>query len=283
MSADCSWLFGLPQAVLLRCCGLRPVVHAGPRQCCRGSCTPGLCIVRSSECWCAHKLTSVLNVRPVMCCYLHWMSAPAAHLAAKGQCVEFIWDEGGIIYADGVPPLTRLPVALVATAEKFYQVGRPAAECRGPQPCMCFVLLQHHSHAVHWASAQPASLVLAVLQYFEPWSAVPCRQRATSPPVQEGPAAAPAPHPSCCCCVLSWCRLQSVNVTLHSSGGHSSMPPIDGSSIGARLASFLSSLTASPPTPRLVSPTRELVEGLLQLGGPWLALLARLVKVGQGD
>lgn len=79
----------------------------------------------------------------------------------------------------------------------------------------------------------------------------------------------------------AWCCvLQEVEVTLHSSGGHSSMPPIDGSSIGARLGSFLSAMTASPPAPRLVSPTREFLEGLVELSGPWLALLVRVVKVG---
>lgn len=52
-----------------------------------------------------------------MCCVC------AGKLAAEGQQLEFIWDEGGIIYADGMPPLTSLPVALVAAAEKFYQVG----------------------------------------------------------------------------------------------------------------------------------------------------------------
>ncbi len=61
------------------------------------------------------------------------------------------------------------------------------------------------------------------------------------------------------------------------------MPPADGSSIGARLGAFLSSLTASPPTPRLVSPTREMINGLLQLSGPWIRLLARLIKVGAGQ
>lgn len=90
------------------------------------------------------------------------------------------------------------------------------------------------------------------------------------------------------CCIVLWLGplLQSVGVTLHSPGGHSSMPPVDSSSIGARLGAFLSSLTASPPAPRLVSPTRELVEGGLQLSGPWQRLLARLVtkvSVGYGE
>lgn len=47
----------------------------------------------------------------------------AGKLAAQGQQLEFIWDEGGTIYRDGLFPLTKLPVALVATAEKLYQVS----------------------------------------------------------------------------------------------------------------------------------------------------------------
>jgi hypothetical protein len=57
------------------------------------------------------------------------------------------------------------------------------------------------------------------------------------------------------------------------------MPPIDGSSIGSRLGSFLSALSASPPPPRLVSPTREFLEGLVGLSSPYLALLLRAIKV----
>jgi hypothetical protein len=82
----------------------------------------------------------------------------------------------------------------------------------------------------------------------------------------------------CCTCVAL--VLQQVTVTLESSGGHSSMPPIDGSSIGDRLGAFLSAMTASPPPPHLVAPTRELLEGLLDLAGSRLAVLARIVKVG---
>jgi hypothetical protein len=51
------------------------------------------------------------------------MCCAAAKLAASGAHLEFIWDEGGMIIAEGMPPFTHLPVALVATAEKFYQVG----------------------------------------------------------------------------------------------------------------------------------------------------------------
>jgi hypothetical protein len=54
--------------------------------------------------------------RAVSCC-------AAAKLASNGKRLEFIWDEGGTIFAGGMPPFTHLPIALVATAEKFYQVG----------------------------------------------------------------------------------------------------------------------------------------------------------------
>lgn len=65
----------------------------------------------------------------MLCCALLFCDTArcvAAKLAASGTRLEFIWDEGGMIYAEGMPPFTHLPVALVATAEKFYQVGRLA-------------------------------------------------------------------------------------------------------------------------------------------------------------
>jgi hypothetical protein len=54
-----------------------------------------------------------------MCC------APclAAKLQSEGVSLDFIWDEGGTVYSEGVPPFTHLPVALVATAEKLYQAS----------------------------------------------------------------------------------------------------------------------------------------------------------------
>jgi hypothetical protein len=74
--------------------------------------------------------------------------------------------------------------------------------------------------------------------------------------------------------------LQGVKVTINSRGGHSSMPPVNGDSIGARLGAFLSAMTESPPAPRLESPTKDLVEGLLQLpDASRNPLLASLFKV----
>ncbi len=32
--------------------------------------------------------------------------------------LDFVIDEGGVIIRDGLPPLTRVPIALVGTAEK---------------------------------------------------------------------------------------------------------------------------------------------------------------------
>jgi hypothetical protein len=208
----------------------------------------------------------------VLCrlCCAAVLTSCAGKLAAQGQQLEFIWDEGGTIYRDGLPPLTHLPVALVATAEKLYQVG---GVLRGSRLCLTF----------RWMLC---------------WR--PCKQTVGCRRVN-GCYAGGCLHAEgasgCACsrCVLAHSRtlcllgtpthslllllLQEVAVTIHASGGHSSMPPIDGSSIGTRLGSFLSALSASPPTPRLVSPTRELVEGLVTLAGPWLALLLRLVKV----
>lgn len=72
-------------------------------------------------------------------------------------------------------------------------------------------------------------------------------------------------------------------MTLMAAGGHSAVPPIDRSSVSARLADFLSAFTASPPATRLVSPTREFLEGLTELAAPGLALILRLIKVWWGD
>lgn len=73
--------------------------------------------------------------------------------------------------------------------------------------------------------------------------------------------------------------LQTVEVTLHAPGGHSSMPRSD--DMGARVGAFLSAMTASPPPPRLVSPTREFVLGLADLSAsPWLAIVSKLGTVG---
>lgn len=117
----------------------------------------------------------------------------AARLEASGVELEMIWDEGSGILADGVPPFTRAPVALLATSEKSYQ---------------------------------------------------------------------------------------TVQVTLSSAGGHSSMPPVDGSTIAGRLGRLLTAVTASPAVPRLVSPTREFLIALGQEARPWVGpLLALAVRV----
>lgn len=54
-------------------------------------------------------------------------------------------------------------------------------------------------------------------------------------------------------------------VTLSSTGGHSSMPPTDGSSIGDRLARFLSAMRANPGPTELFEPTSDFVAGLGRL------------------
>lgn len=39
-------------------------------------------------------------------------------LQEGGVQLDFVIDEGGVIIRDGLPPLTRVPIALVGTAEK---------------------------------------------------------------------------------------------------------------------------------------------------------------------
>jgi hypothetical protein len=48
----------------------------------------------------------------------------------------------------------------------------------------------------------------------------------------------------------------SIRVTLTSPGGHSSQPPVDGSSLATRMAALLSAVDSDPPPAKLVSPTR---------------------------
>jgi acetylornithine deacetylase/succinyl-diaminopimelate desuccinylase-like protein len=48
----------------------------------------------------------------------------------------------------------------------------------------------------------------------------------------------------------------SVKVTLTSPGGHSSQPPVDGSSLATRMAALLAAVDADAPPAKLVSPTK---------------------------
>eukprot|EP00879_Flechtneria_rotunda_P030781 GHRR01033460.1.p1 GENE.GHRR01033460.1~~GHRR01033460.1.p1 ORF type:complete len:240 (+),score=87.11 GHRR01033460.1:328-1047(+) len=71
---------------------------------------------------------------------------------------------------------------------------------------------------------------------------------------------------------------QSVQITVSSPGGHSSKPPIDGSSVGSRLGRILTAISASPPSPKLVPPTLDLLKGLAPLASAWMSPL--LMAVG---
>jgi hypothetical protein len=61
-----------------------------------------------------------------------------------------------------------------------------------------------------------------------------------------------------CVCVL-------LQVSLSSSGGHSSMPPIDGSSIGDQLARLLAGVAWRQPAPKLQAPITDMLAALAQL------------------
>ena len=50
---------------------------------------------------------------------------------------------------------------------------------------------------------------------------------------------------------------------ISSPGGHSSMPPIDGSSVGEIMGRLLSRIAASPPAPRLSAPVHGMLRGLV--------------------
>lgn len=66
---------------------------------------------------------------------------------------------------------------------------------------------------------------------------------------------------------------QSVRVSLQSAGGHSSMPPIDGSGLSAQIGQLFSAMTAAPPVAKLVSPTKDQVFASASLVPAWLSPL----------
>lgn len=63
------------------------------------------------------------------------------------------------------------------------------------------------------------------------------------------------------------CVVLASQVTLFSKGGHSSMPPVDGSSIGDRLGRFLAALEGRPAPAKLVQPTTDFMGALARLAG----------------
>lgn len=71
---------------------------------------------------------------------------------------------------------------------------------------------------------------------------------------------------------------QSVQVTLRSPGGHSSIPPIDGSSLSSQLGRLFLKLAVAPPPAKLVSPTREFVLAQAALVPAWLGPMFLGVK-----
>jgi carboxypeptidase PM20D1 len=63
---------------------------------------------------------------------------------------------------------------------------------------------------------------------------------------------------------------QTVKVTLHSPGGHSSMPATDGSSLAARIGRLLLHIATQQPAAKLVPPTSHFVRGLADIVPIWL-------------
>eukprot|EP00882_Tetradesmus_deserticola_P029529 GHRQ01033084.1.p1 GENE.GHRQ01033084.1~~GHRQ01033084.1.p1 ORF type:complete len:224 (+),score=35.96 GHRQ01033084.1:648-1319(+) len=76
---------------------------------------------------------------------------------------------------------------------------------------------------------------------------------------------------------------QSVQVTLYSHGGHSSMPATDGSSLAARMGRLLLRIATDHPPAKLVPPTSHFVVGLAAMAPSWaqplLLLLGRLAPL----
>eukprot|EP00775_Hariotina_reticulata_P006875 gene6876-7091_t len=65
---------------------------------------------------------------------------------------------------------------------------------------------------------------------------------------------------------------QSLQLTVHSKGGHSSIPPVDHSSIAEKLSRLLWAITNRPPQAKVVSPTREFLVALAPLAPGFEAL-----------
>uniref|UniRef100_A0A383W7F7 Peptidase M20 dimerisation domain-containing protein n=1 Tax=Tetradesmus obliquus TaxID=3088 RepID=A0A383W7F7_TETOB len=65
----------------------------------------------------------------------------------------------------------------------------------------------------------------------------------------------------------------SIKVTLTSPGGHSSQPPVDGSSLATRMAALLAAVDSDPPPAALVSPTKEHLVALAAVAPVWLGPL----------
>lgn len=68
-------------------------------------------------------------------------------------------------------------------------------------------------------------------------------------------------------------------VTFHSLGGHSSLPPTDGSSIGAQLGRFLSAMHSRPAPVKLVPPTSDFVAAMADLAPGEQTILVYLLGV----
>uniref|UniRef100_A0A383VVP7 Uncharacterized protein n=1 Tax=Tetradesmus obliquus TaxID=3088 RepID=A0A383VVP7_TETOB len=73
-------------------------------------------------------------------------------------------------------------------------------------------------------------------------------------------------------------QLQTVQVTVQSPGGHSSKPPIDGSTVGGQMGRLMAAVSAQPPPTKLVSPTREFMIAMADLAPAWLSLMLLAVK-----
>jgi carboxypeptidase PM20D1 len=63
---------------------------------------------------------------------------------------------------------------------------------------------------------------------------------------------------------------QPVKVTLHSPGGHSSMPATDGSSLAARMGRLLLRISTQQSAPKIVPPTSHFVRGLAAIAPFWV-------------
>lgn len=71
----------------------------------------------------------------------------------------------------------------------------------------------------------------------------------------------------------------SLEVHINATGGHSSMPPIDGSALATNVAKFVSALERRPPPLQLQSPVTDMLKGMARHAPLWLRPALRHVDV----
>lgn len=126
--------------------------------------------------------------------------------------------QGGAVLMDGIKGITSHPVAVVATAEKVHmQSCLPCGPCPGTSPVPGF-----KQHVIEEERRRRTCAILPNLRF----------------PPQPTPAPNSLNH--------SLQLYTSVRADFRSPGGHSSMPPTDGSDVASQMARVIGHVAANP-------------------------------------